>query len=157
MRIDWVAVTACQNLSKTVIHQLSRRLGKRIERFGIDEIAQWIPEESSSQIQISQRSAFAIPWASQREFFRERRSPLNASCIRLFAGQEHRGIGAESLNENIEAMGGPNFSFSPNFYSNNPWDSPWSLVADSNGDLLVAQASNRISGLDTAPKQAYAP
>jgi NHL repeat len=51
-------------------------------------------------------------------------------------------IGAESLNENIKAMGGPKFSFSPNIWSNNPWESPWSLVADTNGDLLVAQVNN---------------
>ena len=57
------------------------------------------------------------------------------------------GAGAESLSQNIEPMGGPDFSWSPGSYINNPWESPWSLVADSNGDLLVAQFSNRISKL----------
>jgi trimeric autotransporter adhesin len=63
--------------------------------------------------------------------------------------------GAESLNQNIVPMGGPDFSWSPNSYVNNPWVSPWGLAVDTNGNLVVAQFNNSIMKLTKDNKLIY--
>src|SRR5262245_7164664 len=38
---------------------------------------------------------------------------------------------------NVQPLGGPDFSWSPRYFVNDPWSVPWSLAVDTSGDIVV--------------------
>src|SRR5262245_59440090 len=72
--VGWCEVTkrlrlirTAQNLAEAPIDVLLRRCGHLPEGLGIDQITQRITEQSSSQIEIPERSAAAVPWTLPAE------------------------------------------------------------------------------------------
>jgi len=45
---------------------------------------------------------------------------------------------------NVQPLGGPNFSWSPGYFVNDPWSVPWSLAVDTSGDIVVAEVGSHL-------------